>query len=83
MFVYNPGELLLEVLLEPLGRALLLGYQTDIVVELLEGKLGIDNLLLLRLEIPFEVRELIVKRHQCGALVFKLCLGGLEVALLS
>lgn len=71
MLIQDPGELLLVVLLGTLRGGLLLCQQPDVMLRLLESEFGIDNLLLLRLEIFLEIRKLVIKGHKESALVFE------------
>jgi hypothetical protein len=55
LLLEDPGELLLKILLHHLKRRSLFRNKRCIVFSLLETKFGIDNLLLLDLEILIQV----------------------------
>ena len=81
MLIDDPRELLLEVFLVSFCRRFLLHYQANIVIQLFQAELGVDNLLLLRLEVPLKICKLVIERHQDSSLRFQLGFGNFVLAL--
>lgn len=82
MLIDDPSELLFQPLLGTSSTTLLLYERPNIMLDLLELQLGIDNFLLLRLEIPLEIRELIVESNEVCAFRLELLLSCSVIALL-
>lgn len=81
MFIGNPCKLLFQVLLLGFRSLPVLGRESDIVIQLLERQFSIDDLLLLGLEIPFEIRELAVESCQSRSFGLELRFGGFVIVL--
>jgi hypothetical protein len=73
--IFDPGELLLQSLNDSRRTGLLLNEKGQIVFGFLEGQLDIGDLLLLLLEVVFQVLELFVKCVEDGPLGLELRFG--------